>query len=215
MSILHAEMKEAAQTLSLILTRHNIEHAFIGGFALNMLGSDRETCDIDVEIAVDSPNEIRDRIVPMLCHADSHFVEAYYKLYFGASRIPIETLARGTLNLPRRLTVIRPGDGSLPILHPSVLILTKIKRASQYIGSTRPHSQFKYNADVRDIVHLLYWLRAYNQRIDFGGYDAAAPERLYEGVRKIRVQWESTGQSSNVEMLEEALEMIDKLILMN
>jgi hypothetical protein len=104
-------MKEAAQTLSLLLTRHNIEHAFIGGFALNMLGSDRETNDIDVEVAVHNIHELRGCVLQILRNADSRFVVENYKLYFGASRIPIETLARGTLNLPRKLSIIRPSDG--------------------------------------------------------------------------------------------------------
>jgi hypothetical protein len=108
-------MKLAGSTLSRILTQNGIEHAFIGGFALNVLGSHRETQDIDVEIAVDDIHELRGRVTRILREADSRFVvkSPHNKLFFVMDdvEVPIETLPRGSLNLPRRLVVFRPGDG--------------------------------------------------------------------------------------------------------
>ncbi|EEU34538.1 uncharacterized protein NECHADRAFT_55614, partial [Fusarium vanettenii 77-13-4] len=103
--------------------------------------------------------------------------------------------------------------GSIPILEPGVLILTKMKRSAQYIGSTRPQSVSKYNSDVRDIVHLLHWLRTNEKKVDFIGYDAASPQRLYDAVRKMRSHWRTTGQSTNVQLLDDALEANDKAII--
>ncbi|PTD02014.1 hypothetical protein FCULG_00010647 [Fusarium culmorum] len=153
-----ASMKEAAEAFSRILTEHNIEHAFIGRFALQMLGNVRETFDIDVEVDVD----------------------------------------------------IEDFRGSVPILEPGVLILTKMKRATQYIGSTRPQSMLKYSSDLQDIFLLLAWLRDNNRKIDFVAYDAASPERLYDAVRSMRDHWARLGQGNNVEMLDSALNPSDK-----
>ncbi|QPC72254.1 hypothetical protein HYE68_003006 [Fusarium pseudograminearum] len=215
-----ANMKEAAKAFSRILTENNIEHAFIGGFALQMLGNVRETFDIDVEVGVDNNEELRGRIRQILSAADPRFVVSNLKLFFvpggqGSDPVPIETLARGMLGLPRRFSIIRPGDGSVPILEPGVLILTKMKRATQYIGSTRPQSMLKYSGDLQDILHLLAWLRDNNRKIDFVAYDAASPERLYDAVRNMRDHWARLGQSNNVEMLDSALKPSDKAIIMN
>ncbi|CVL12926.1 uncharacterized protein FPRN_14753 [Fusarium proliferatum] len=111
-------MKGAAQAFSRILTDSNVEHALIGGFALNLLGSNRETLDIDVEVAMDdaNPEEFRGHLTQLLRNADQRFVVSKLKLYFVPNgqwdlRVPIETLARGTLGPPRRLSTLRPGDG--------------------------------------------------------------------------------------------------------
>ncbi|KAM0362074.1 hypothetical protein ACHAP4_000804 [Fusarium culmorum] len=205
-----ASMKEAAEAFSRILTEHNIEHAFIGRFALQMLGNVRETFDIDVEVDVDI-EDFRGRIVQILSAADPRFVFSNLKIFFrpeGSAPIPIETLARGMLGLPRRFSILRPG--SVPILEPSVLILTKMKRATQYIGSTRPQSMLKYSSDLQDIFLLLAWLRDNNRKIDFVAYDAASPERLYDAVRSMRDHWARLGQGNNVEMLDSALNSSDK-----
>ncbi|WZH44201.1 hypothetical protein QYS62_005219 [Fusarium acuminatum] len=204
----HREMEDAAYTLSIIINQHNIGHTYIGGFALNLLGSDRETSDIDVLIDVDCPSLIDTYVTPILCGADSRFAVDNYKLYFGSSRIPLELLTCSILNLPRRLSIITAGV-PLPILRPGVLILTKIKRASQYIGSTRPQSVFKYNADVRDIVYLLHWLQAHDMKIDFENYDASDPERLYRVIRKLHDHWVATGQFDIVRMLGAAIQERD------
>ncbi|KAF5690419.1 hypothetical protein FCIRC_872 [Fusarium circinatum] len=222
MSSREANMKEAARLFSRILTEHNIEHAFIGGFALKMLESRRETHDIDVEIsatALGAP-ELRGRLIQLLRDADKRFVVSNLKLFFVPNdqwnmRVPIETLASGELGLPRRLSILRPGDGSIPILKPGILILTKMKRAHHFIGSTRPQSVVKFGSDSRDIEHLLRWLQGHRQKIDFINYDTTSPERLYDAVRKMRAHWVSKGRNNEVQMLDDVLEASDKAIIMN
>lgn len=63
---------EAAAAFSGILTRHGVKHAFIGGFTLNLLGHDRETLDIDVEID-GSRDDMRGRITQLITQNDSRF----------------------------------------------------------------------------------------------------------------------------------------------
>jgi hypothetical protein len=112
-------MREAAQAFSRILTDNNVEHVFVGGFALNLLGSNRETLDIDVEVAMDNakPNELRPHLVQLLREVDQRFMISDLKLFFVPKndqwdlRVPVETLARGMLGLPRRFSILRPGDG--------------------------------------------------------------------------------------------------------
>ncbi|KAF5558906.1 hypothetical protein FPHYL_7247 [Fusarium phyllophilum] len=215
-------MKEAARAFSRILTEHNIEHAFIGGFAVKMLDSHRETHDIDVEISVAALGdpELRGGLVQLLHDADKRFVVSNLKLFFVPDgqwdmRVPIETLASGALGLPRRFLILRPGDGSIPILDPGILVLTKMKRAHHYIGSTRPQSMNKLRSDIFDILHLLRWLQDHDKKIDFINYDSAAPERLYDAVRNMRAHWDSMGQHDEVQLLDDVLEESDKATIKN
>jgi len=43
---------QTAMAMSNILSKHEIAHAFIGGFAINLLGHTRETTDVDVEVDI-------------------------------------------------------------------------------------------------------------------------------------------------------------------
>jgi hypothetical protein len=87
--------KQAAQSLSRILTRDGVDHAFIGGFAVKVLGSTRPTADIDVEVNVTEPCEIIDRIRLLLVQEDRRFSIEHLKFYFTRDddqrcRIPVE-----------------------------------------------------------------------------------------------------------------------------
>ncbi|KAK0753170.1 hypothetical protein B0T18DRAFT_312824, partial [Schizothecium vesticola] len=80
-----------------------------------------------------------------------------------------------------------------PVLKPAWLILTKIKRAVMYIGSTRPASRRKLAANSYDINFLLSWLQHRGQTIDFSGYPCAnslAKDRLYLATASLWKFWE-------------------------
>lgn len=105
----------AAAAMSSILTTHHIEHAFIGGFAVHILGSSRYTEDIDIEIDINE-SASRQQIIQYLITADSRFSVQGTKLSFAPAEapehsVPIETLPIGSLGLPPTLNVIRVGDG--------------------------------------------------------------------------------------------------------
>ncbi|KAJ4024639.1 hypothetical protein NW752_003204 [Fusarium irregulare] len=208
------DMKVAAEALSKILTENDIKFALIGGFAVYLLGGGRSTLDIDVYVDMDI-NNIRERFKDIVCTADSRFDVDGLKVFFapgeGKERIPIETLALGSLGLPRTISVFYPDNGTIPVLVPGVLILTKIKRAVQYIGSTRPQSITKYKSDVYDIVHLLDWLNIHDQKIGFSTYEGASTLRLYDAVGKMRNHWLSLGHGENVQLLDDALNEEDAL----
>lgn len=65
---------------------------------------------------------------------------------------------------------------------PQVLVLTKMKRLSHIIDSTRPKSQRKAENDASDVVFLLRYLVDKKQKIDYAAYQAKHPERLYEAT---------------------------------
>lgn len=109
-------MQEGAESFSRILTKHNIDHAFIGGFALMLLDSQRKSIDIDIEVDVDDSSELRSSIIKLLQDNDPRFVVSHLKLFFVPEEnwdlcVPFETLARGVLNLPRQFHTERVGIG--------------------------------------------------------------------------------------------------------
>jgi hypothetical protein len=109
---------EAAQSLSKILTENNIDHSFIGGFALRCLGSPRPTQDVDVEIdlTLGDPRDSRAHVIQILAERDPRFSLHHLKVFFTPTchpevRFPIEMLPKGQLGLPTNLEVIRLVDG--------------------------------------------------------------------------------------------------------
>lgn len=74
---------------------------------------------------------------------------------------------------------------SVPVVAPSVLVLTKIKRWSFLAESTRPLSIRKAKRDVEDIEVLLKWLARNGLRIDFEAYPEKPEQDLLSGVRML------------------------------
>jgi hypothetical protein len=100
----------------------------------------------------------------------------------------------------------------IPILRPDILILTKIKRCVQYIGSTRPRSVRKFHFDLSDIVFLLGWLKAHGHKIDFDGYDTTDDkrERLYSAVKDLAGYWEEGNFNNEIDLLRTVLSKRDQ-----
>ncbi|KEZ42150.1 hypothetical protein SAPIO_CDS6201 [Scedosporium apiospermum] len=71
-------------------------------------------------------------------------------------------------------------DVNIPVLHPAVLILAKMKRCVYYIGSTRPQSISKLHNDISDIRFILEWLVKHSEKVDFVGYQSTTADRLYK-----------------------------------
>ncbi|KAI9790626.1 MAG: hypothetical protein M1816_004959 [Peltula sp. TS41687] len=89
----------------------------------------------------------------------------------------------------------------LPLLQPSILILTKIKRWAMLSESTRPRSIVKAQMDLEDIKYLLRWLAQHKEKIDFAGYEAADPKRLFDAVRQLVQSGKRDGNTSLLELL--------------
>lgn len=73
---------EAGQALSQALSALGINHAFIGGFAVNLLGSQRSTDDIDVEFDTTDGIKFIGRLVDPALGGDSRFTFYNNKLVF-------------------------------------------------------------------------------------------------------------------------------------
>ncbi|KAK0738096.1 hypothetical protein B0T18DRAFT_394448 [Schizothecium vesticola] len=173
----HTAHKTAAEAFTAVLTAAKVPHAFIGGFAVNMLGHHRYTGDVDIEVDAADIISLRASLVA----ADPRFVLVQNKL--GA--VPVETLPIGEIGLPRVLHIMELKDSPIPILRSSILVLTKIKRCVQFIDSTHPKSLTKLGQDLADIGFLLRWLHQNNQKVDFVDYSYASMDRLYEATKKL------------------------------
>ncbi|KAK1777350.1 hypothetical protein QBC45DRAFT_479303 [Copromyces sp. CBS 386.78] len=239
---------QAATALSGILSRHNIPHAFIGGFAFNLLGTSRSTLDIDVIIEdsafsptpgpsspttwtpTKTPEPIH-QIRQLLVDSDERFglVESGLspKLVFTAQteeeeekkspvRVPVETLRAGSLGLPQHISQAMTVRG-IPILPPRFLLLTKIKRCTNFLGSDRPKSVERFKSDEGDIKYLLKWLVEENERVDVKGYCQGDGTRalddniLIQKVGKLVQFWKEKGdeEKETVGRLQKAMEEED------
>ncbi|KAH1456401.1 hypothetical protein KXX13_000375 [Aspergillus fumigatus] len=171
-------LDEAAKETTTALARANIRHGFIGGYA-----------DIDIIVDAD-PSDARS----LLLQAHSGFrLSQNNKLIFTGAE---EDVRSRQLKLPDANVVSivpltandqpeRIRNTPIPIVAPSVLVLTKIKRWSTLAESTRPQSIKKADSDIDDIEVLLKWLARNQFHIDFEGYLAKPKEELLSGVRKL------------------------------
>lgn len=112
----HNPFLEATQALSQALYGLGTNHAFLGGFAVNLLGSQRSTDDIDVEVDTTDGIELISRLLDPALGGDSRFTIYNNKLVFirldhDGQRIPIELLRIGDLGLPKKLRIIYPDGG--------------------------------------------------------------------------------------------------------
>ncbi|KDQ11380.1 hypothetical protein BOTBODRAFT_35458 [Botryobasidium botryosum FD-172 SS1] len=194
----------AAPFLSQTLRELGAPHAYIGGFAWALLGSTRPTEDIDVLI------QIRDKDVQqlrkLLAEHSKHFAELGLKLFYvkelqgdltgdqlvraSKGNTMIETLQAGTLGLPSVAGPVYEYQAEsgivLELLHPGVLILTKMKRWWVNRDSTRPKTVAKRLSDQRDLRYLVRWLTDNGMTIEFEQYQGKSKEELMQYVRTLR-----------------------------
>ncbi|KAF4263578.1 hypothetical protein KXV68_004740 [Aspergillus fumigatus] len=110
------------------------------------------------------------------------FIGGYAVSLIGGTRM---TSALSIVPLTANDQPERIRNTPIPIVAPSVLVLTKIKRWSTLAESTRPQSIKKADSDIDDIEVLLKWLARNQFHIDFEGYLAKPKEELLSGVRKL------------------------------
>ncbi|KKZ61833.1 hypothetical protein EMCG_03622 [[Emmonsia] crescens] len=159
-----------ASVVSNVLNSKGKPHAFFGGYAVTLLGGDRTTEDVDL-IVVEPADSIRQ----LLLESDPGFFmsstnELLYRKIDASGQekhIPVEILQ----------------GGEVSILHPSVLLLTKVHRWMFIAESTRPASLAKAGTDFRDIITLLNWMRDHNLTIEFSGFYETRKEKLLAGFQ--------------------------------
>ncbi|KAG7443049.1 uncharacterized protein BT62DRAFT_1009651 [Guyanagaster necrorhizus] len=226
-----------------MLTDLTIRHAYIGGFAWRLLGSERYT---EIDILIEIPKNALDlsTLREKVSEIDKRFMENILKFYFiedldafsddrevtvksspkftgiellsrSKSNVLIETLSAGTLGLPDSVDHVY-NIPSLPILHPTILILTKLQRWCQIYKSLRPKTLKKALTDSFDIDYLIGWLSRNGMLIAFDDYEAknTPKEKL---VRYVRTYWEHKDTEEEKEVmaqLEEVLNDADKAIFL-
>ncbi|CAA7269885.1 unnamed protein product [Cyclocybe aegerita] len=206
----------AASYLSETLDRLGCPHAYIGGFAWALLGNRRPT---EMNVLIETKNLDMVALRSQLQELSKKFASAGIKLYFvkeplgdlrgdelvraSKNNVLIETLSAGTLGLPNiagPVYKVEYGSGiSIEILHPGILILTKMKRWYHNLESTRPKTLVKNSSDRRDLDYLVSWLADNKMTIEFELYEGKSKDELLKFVRIYR---EQVGEN---ELLMEAL----------
>ncbi|KAK0201708.1 hypothetical protein DFS33DRAFT_1349401 [Desarmillaria ectypa] len=257
----HGSQEHAARVLSEMLTELTIRHAYIGGFAWRLLGSARQTEDIDVLIEIPKDSLDLCTLREKMAEIDERFTENVLKFYFvedidafsedsesqspdettktiesrpkkrigiellsrSKSNVLIETLSAGTLGLPDSVDIVynvpstsTSNDLTLPILHPSILILSKLQRWCRIYKSIRPKTLNKARTDSHDIDYLIGWLSRNGMVIAFDDYEAknVPKEKL---VRHVRTYWEHKEAKKDEEtmaQLEGVLNETDKAMFL-
>ncbi|PPQ71407.1 hypothetical protein CVT25_012753 [Psilocybe cyanescens] len=197
----------AALSLSQYLEQLNCRHAYIGGFACALLGSVKPTeismlsvkfSLYDIDVLIETQNLDINTLRKKLTELNRQFASSGIKLFYvkepigdlrnddlvraSKDNVVIETLPAGTMGLPLAAEPVydieHESGQYIKILHPSILILTKMKRWSHYHDSDRPKTA--------DIELLLNWLAASEMFIEFEQYQGKCKPDLLGIVRVFR-----------------------------
>ncbi|KAK0503899.1 hypothetical protein EDD18DRAFT_1344793 [Armillaria luteobubalina] len=239
----HNSQEHAARVLSEKLSELSIPHAYIGGFAWRLLGSERQT---EINVLIKTPSDTLDlqMLREKMAEFDERFTDAALKFYFvedldafsedpekrtgiellsrSKSNVLIETLSAGTLGLPDSVDLVYnvpstfSTDLTIPILHPSILIFSKLQRWCLSLESTRPKTLRKAITDSQDIDYLIAWLSKNGMLIAFDDYEAkkAPKEKLLHHVRMYRERKESEEDRDIVIQLEDVLNEADRAMVL-
>ncbi|CAI7677948.1 unnamed protein product [Penicillium discolor] len=170
-----SHLDAAATTLTHTLRNESISHIFIGGYATSLLGGSRVTEDIGLivdkncrSLLLQYPNITESEDKRLLYH--HHGTKVYIDLEGMGT-------ASWTVN-PRttRVHTVAPADyprrqlnTMVPILHPSVLLLTKLLPWKEADQATRVARHMRARTNLTDIRTILQWLVDKKARIDFSG----------------------------------------------
>ncbi|KAH9902584.1 hypothetical protein C8Q73DRAFT_634144 [Cubamyces lactineus] len=141
----------------------------------------------------------------LLNQRDFRFADVAFKLYFvtqdcdkptasegseelvlrSRNNVLVETLRTGTMGLPVTITTTyNVTEVGVRLLHPSILILTKLKRWSTGYTSTRPKTVRKVASDNNDIRYMIGWLSENNEQIRFDEYQGKTKPELLVMLRR-------------------------------
>ncbi|KAK4863483.1 hypothetical protein LT330_002261 [Penicillium expansum] len=167
----------AATTLTNILRCERISHIFIGGYATGLLGGGegRVTEDIDLiveknccKLLLQYPNITESRDNRLVYHHHGTKVHIDMEVMGTAPWVPnprttkVYTVA--PTDCPRRQLI-----SMIPILHPSILLLTKLLPWKEADQATRAAQHTRSRTGFMDIRTILQWLADKKSRIDFSG----------------------------------------------
>ncbi|KAJ5838978.1 uncharacterized protein N7525_004166 [Penicillium rubens] len=156
----------AAKETTVALTRANIRHGFMGGYATSLIGGSRITEDIDVIVDSD-PSEARNKLL----QANACFtVTPSSKLVFS-----------GGDDKPIPVELLRGGEGRQLKLPDANSVSLRSVTANVLPGRVEETPM----RDVDDIKVILTWLVNDGSLIDFEGYLEQPKHELLAFARKL------------------------------
>ncbi|KAJ5503709.1 hypothetical protein N7463_006583 [Penicillium fimorum] len=170
----YAHLDAAASQLAHALREVGISHVFLGGYAAGLVGSWRITKEIDVVTERSPALSLKE--VPQFTWSSDERCWEYQDSDTDVS-ISMLALDSGPWNFPsprgtERFTV-KPKDlpmrsiyAKIDILHPSVLILTKLKAWYAADVSRNPSAHMRTRAHFVDIMATLQWLSDEGEHMD-------------------------------------------------
>ncbi|KAJ6187219.1 hypothetical protein N7519_002127 [Penicillium mononematosum] len=194
-----SHLDAAATTLTNILRNEKISHIFIGGYATGLLGGARVTEDIDLVV----DRDCRSLLLQYPNITESEDKRLVYRYHGTNVYIDMETMGTAPwAPNPRtaRVHTVAPVDcpqrrlhTMVPILHPSILLLTKLLPWKEADQATRVARYMRARTDLMDIWTILQWLVDKGSRIDFSGLPGIPRGklmrllgRLYRSERRAR-----------------------------
>ncbi|CAG7959360.1 unnamed protein product [Penicillium nalgiovense] len=166
----------AATSLTRALHSENIRYLFLGGYATGLIGGNRITEDVDIVTEIDCRELLLKR--PGFTRSTDGRLAYDYR----GTKVYVDVMGPNnrTWHIPDpRATQVynvnpedRPGrrlNTSMSIVHPSVLVLTKLKCWSTAEMATRQAYHQRARTDLQDILTILRWLEMNNLTINFAG----------------------------------------------
>lgn len=97
----------------------------------------------------------------------------------------------------------------IPILHPCILILTKLKRWTVNRTSSWPKAKAKRDTDWADIKYLIAWLSDKDHKIEFNKYEGKGRGDLLVMVRQVHHELIEEEDEELLVKLEEVMHPVD------
>ncbi|KAK7036752.1 hypothetical protein VNI00_011418 [Paramarasmius palmivorus] len=213
------KQQEVARAFIRFANEIGCQTAVIGGLALALLGSERTT---QMNILIKLPENLTILALrEAVKEKDKLFVDHGLHLYkidpeehsnlevnpdvrsllqHGQNNVLVETLPTGQLGLPLVAgPLLETSLSGLPVLHPKVLILTKLKRWSAIQDSTRPKTMLKARSDLEDVKFLVNFLAEKQEHVAFDEYAGKPREAL---LKHVGVLWEHFVLHEDTDSLE-------------
>ncbi|CAI7660574.1 unnamed protein product [Penicillium glandicola] len=199
----YAHLDAAASQLSHILREAGIFHVFFGRYAAGLIGSNRVTNSALAHVLKNLKgsneqdiNVITERSARHTLNGISAFTwsrdDGCWKYSYRDVEVSISTAAPdcGPWHFPSPRTAgkhtIDPRDlPDLDIMHPSTLILTKLKAWYESEVSQNPSMYMRSRAHLMDIMTTLQWLSDEKLRINLAAYPGVPKTELLNLLGKL------------------------------
>ncbi|CAI7587003.1 unnamed protein product [Penicillium glandicola] len=182
----------AATSLTRALRSENIHFLFLGGYATGLIGGSRVTEDVDVVTGTDCRDLLLKR--PGFTRSgdgrlayDYHGTKVYVDIMSARSRswhIP-DPRTTQMYNVNPEDRPERRLDTPISIVHPSVLVLTKLKCWSTAEVATRQAYHQRTRTDLADILTILRWLEQNKLNVNFAGLPRVSKNELLSLLAKL------------------------------